>query len=618
MILNRDSSVNQRVQLYQSVNENLAQERTKATATSEKLKVLDETSPKTKKTSTNIVPYSSEYIESVAKVYEEMGMSSEQAKNMAMAQLSQSNTNTSSSTTKNASESKFEVSDDGKTVNLITGETVAISKIDSISNSGEVNLTLDDGAIVKASDISFGTVSERAFIEEISNLKLGKNRISTASANALYQNAMTHLKSNPNMTLDEATALIKGLAESYIHGAYNFGAERLTATDKDGRHKYYAGEISDSARRLAYKLGQNDSVAKAKAEQKVIDELVKKAKDSKDASSNTKKGRVRFEKGVVAKGKLQKRTVSLAKHLAKIIGIDIVFYDARTTTNPDGKDANGYFDEDTNTIYLDLQNSHDDAKTIAFTLSHELVHFIKKWSSAKFDTFARFLMEQYTAHGVDSSQLLAKKMVELGTDDVDFAYEEMICDACETMLLDSKAVFKLMELRKTDLELFDKIKLHIYELLNNIRGMYKSLGLEPTSDEAKALLGMKDVLEQIYSLFEEASVDAVQSYQAVQSNQISQETGFVGKYTNRTYTPVQAQLLASLSVEALQNAVDANGALSFNHIGLGGNKVKQQAWIDAGLTYSEDGNVFVDEDALLDERDRRREAKSTSNQANID
>ena len=197
------------------------------------------------------------------------------------------------------------------------------------------------------------------------------------------------------------------------------------------------------------------------------------------------------------------------------MGIDIVFYDASITGKKEGQGANGYYDSDTDTIYLDLQNAKDDAKTIAYTLSHELVHFIKKWSPEKYNEFAEFLIEQYLEHGISSASLLREKMTELDTDEVDYAFEEMICDACETMLLDSNAAVKLMELRKNDLELFEKIKLHVLKILNAIREAYKSLGYQPSSYEAKALLSMKDSLEKFYSMFEEAAVDATQNYQSL-------------------------------------------------------------------------------------------------------
>lgn len=150
------------------------------------------------------------------------------------------------------------------------------------------------------------------------------------------------------------------------------------------------------------------------------------------------------------------------------------------------------------------------------------------WSPQKYNAFAEFLMDQYSEHGISSANLLKRKMVELKTTDVDYAYEEMIADACETMLLDSNATVKLMELRKSDLELFEKIKLHVQKILNSIRQMYRDLGYEPSSDEAKALVGMKDVIERFYAMFEEAALDATQNYQALGTegyNELAEEKG---------------------------------------------------------------------------------------------
>ena len=317
--------------------------------------------------------------------------------------------------------------------------------------------------------------------------------------------------------------------QTYIHGMREgmilYGMHNFQAVGTDISKNSFLASLSEADQAFALKLGRAYAKADAKKANadlhRAIKNAAEKAKASEGATTSEvtqnkpKKGNVRFENGAKAEGK-HKKVVTLAKHLASAIGIDIVFYDSRTTPKEAGKGANGYFDGDTDTIYLDLQKADTDAKTIAFTLSHELVHFIKKWSPQKYNKFAEFLMDQYAAHGVSASTLLKQKMVELNTNDADLAYEEMICDACETMLLDSNAVVKLMELRKSDLELFEKIKLHILKILNDIHEAYKKLGYEPSSDEAKALLNMKDVLEKFYTLFEEAAVDAAQTYQATQ------------------------------------------------------------------------------------------------------
>ena len=447
-------------------------------------------------------------------------------------------------------ENKFEVSSKGETTNIKTGDQIKISGISSIKN-GKMVLKLDNGETINAEDVSFASDDEALLYSTVLHMD-----VSAGTAESIVKSF------NP---ADGVTAsqYALGVTEAYKYGRYNIPVGEMTK-------KGFSADLTDSQRSAAYQLGQIDARAEVARQQEAIDKIKEKAAErltanpNENDSSKAKKGRVRFEKDVVPRGKNQKRTVSLAKHLARAIGIDIVFYDARTTTKKDGKDANGYFDEDTDTIYLDLQNAQDDAKTIMFTLSHELTHFIKKWSPDKFNTFANFLMSNYAKHGVDASVLLSRKMTELGTEDADLAYEEMICDACETMLLDSNAVYKLMELRATDLELFEKIKLHIHKILNEIRNVYKSLGLTPTSDEAKALLEMKDVLEQIYSLFEEAAVDATQSYQAVgtlETESVSVSEDGVIKMQMKQYRDTGRSTLLNYLKEQYGDA-DANDLIS--------------------------------------------------------
>lgn len=94
--------------------------------------------------------------------------------------------------------------------------------------------------------------------------------------------------------------------------------------------------------------------------------------------------------------------------------------------------------------------------------------------------------------------------------------------------------------------------------------------------------------------------------------------GFVGSYSGTTYNAAQASLLASVSTEGLQNATDLSSRqdITFNHIGIVGDKQTQQAWIDAGLAYIEkdaDGNdvAVVNEAMLMDERERRQKAEKS-------
>ena len=404
---------------------------------------------------------------------------------------------------KSEADVKDKVAESGKTTRISMGEEITINKDNAIAKTkmvdGErvVYLNTDHG-VVEASDVAYASEDEGLIYESFSDMN-------PAFANAVIKN---YDGSVPVQTY------INGMREGILlYGMHNF-----QAVGKDISKSSHIAELSELDQNFALKLGRAYAKADAKKAAAPLRKAIKNAeKQAASAESSTtqkkvKGGKVSFENGAKATTKEQKKAVRFAKYLSNAIGIDIVFYDA-TIKGTYGSDSNGYFDEKTNSIHLDLQKAHNDTKTIVFTLSHEVVHFIKKWSPDKFNTFAKFLMEQYAEHGVDTSTLLSNKMAELGTTDADFAYEEMICDACETMLLDSNAVVKLMQLRQTDLSLFEKLKMHILELLNNLREAYRSFGYESTTDEAKALLKMTDVLEQLHSMFEDAAVDATQNFQ---------------------------------------------------------------------------------------------------------
>lgn len=433
---------------------------------------------------------------------------------------------------------KDKISAKKQTTNEATGEAIVIDKNNAIAKveDGKVYYNTDKG-VVPLTDVTYANEEEGVLYEGLSDLN-------PAIANALISNYDGKIS---------ARAYVNGARE----GILLYGKNNFQAVGKDIPTDTYFADLSEADQAFALKLGKTYS--KMEAEQKgenlktAIKNAAERAEADKSSGKQIAEGKIRFESNVDG-GKLnrtQRRTVSLAKHLAKAIGIDIVFYDA-TKAGTKHNDSNGYFDPKDNSIHLDLQNAATDSKTIAFTLSHELVHFIKKWSPAKFKAFADFLMEQYAVHGVSTSTLLANKMAALNTTDADYAYEEMIADACERMLLDSNAVVKLMELRKSDLELFEKVKLHILQLLNKIRNAFK--GVDPNTEEGIALQKMEDVLGKLHEMFEDAAVDAAKTY------------GEASKYGAReVYREARGLEIGSRSLEELSEAQNTEGEPLFQY-----------------------------------------------------
>lgn len=308
-----------------------------------------------------------------------------------------------------------------------------------------------------------------------------------------------------------------------------------------------------------YTVDQNRRDAKLSGDTTVAKTPTKKAKSN---------GEVRFRNGVTADTTEQKNVVKLAKQIANIIGIDIEFFDSRVDKN-----VNGWFDRRTDTIHLDMQKAINDRHTIAYTLSHELMHYIEKWSPAKHDTFAKFLLEKYAEKGMDLNAMLVRKQLELEANNggkrvsVDEAYSELIADSCEAFLLDSNATEVLAELAAQDRDLVARIKRFFADILNKLRKAYK--GLNPQSIEGQMMRKITAECEQIHRMFEEALADAVQNYkqaETIEMDAIIEETpNLIAVHNitgNQLVNAYEKGGIAGPSVAVVKNAITKFGEIS--------------------------------------------------------
>ena len=387
------------------------------------------------------------------------------------------------------------VSSTGYTVKADTGENITVNKenaIDRIEN-GEAYINTDKGT-VKLSNIEFANENEARLYESFLDYD-------SATASALIKNY------DGGISVER---YVNGMRQGInVYGKYNFQGVGIDIS-KDS----FFADLSPTDQRYALNIGRSIARAEAQAAQRAV--------AAKTAAKT--RGKVQFAEGVTAETKAQKNGVALAKHLASALGINITFFDS--TKDVQHRNDNGWYDPATDSIHLDINAGDNHEGTIAYTLGHELTHYIKKWSPEKFKVFGDFLVEQYGKHGISTQEMLEAQMSKLNTTDEAIAYEEMVADACQTMLLDSNAVEKLIQLRQQDKGLFEKIKEFIHNILAKLRKEYA--GIDHNSDEAKALRSMTDVMEQMSALFEDAAVDAAQAH--------SQAAEAVGDRTDIRYS----------------------------------------------------------------------------------
>lgn len=313
--------------------------------------------------------------------------------------------------------------------------------------------------------------------------------------------------------------LAAGIQEAHHYGQHGYTMEQLT------KHGADAAVLTDGQRKAAWEAGRKLHLQKAEA---TPGGGMKVSGKTAGVWFDAGGGDVRaFDEadtsGLSETALAGARTAKVLQKLG--IGRNYYFYESYVNSKGDRvyKDAqgveriapNGWYDPD-GSIHIDLNAGAEGKGLTMYTLSHELTHFVEKWSPKKYQALADFLVSNYAKAGnVDA--MVAEKQAQLSESrgsavSYEEAYSEFIADSMEAMLADGNVLEKLQELKKTDRSLFDKIREFFGILAKKIREIYKDL--TPDSLEGQAVLQMKDQIDQIQQLFAEAMVEASENFQA--------------------------------------------------------------------------------------------------------
>ncbi len=428
-------------------------------------------------------------------------------------------------------EGKYTSSDTGATRLASNKKKVNIVGVDSIED-GAMKLKLDDGSIVDADEIDFSTSDEALVYEAVTNMG-----VSSASAWEI-------LKGYNPKSGQSGTIYAMGALEAYTYG---HNGVKVDGMSKDG----FSALLSPTQKNTANRLGDIDARAKVEAKQKTIDKAVKTVRDearSKHKAIPKRKGEVVFDGDRARLTDLQKSQFDVIEKVAEGLGVTFHIFESKVDAKgkryykmPNGKitSASGWYDTKTGEIWIDLYAGNDGQGTMIFTAAHELTHFIRQWSPAKFKVFADFLFEQYGKKGQDVNQLVREQIQKAANNgrsiSWDEAYEEVIADSCETFLRDSKASEKIAALREKDVSLANKIKTFLGQMLAKMRKLMADLGLAPETKEGKMVAEMTDSLQKLYDLWTDALADAGTAYSTLANIDLDTES-VAPMFSERTWT----------------------------------------------------------------------------------
>ena len=293
------------------------------------------------------------------------------------------------------------------------------------------------------------------------------------------------------------------IQQAYTYGYYGYGRDAMMGEDT------LSATLTEKQRNVAYGMGEQYRAAKTAVE----DALVRKTRSNQKPQTS---GKVHFDGDRSALTERQSASLSAMETVAEALGVQIHVFESQVDKDGRHIGANGWYDPKDGSIHIDLHAGATGEGTMLFTAAHELTHFIRQWSPAKFKVLADFLMQEYGQKGVSVDALVREQMAKAErngrTIDYDTAYEEVVADSMETMLSDGKVTEKLAKLKQVDKTLWQKIKDFISDLAAKIRQVYE--GMTPDSVEGRYVAEMVDSIDRLQDLFTEGLAEAGENYQS--------------------------------------------------------------------------------------------------------
>lgn len=358
-----------------------------------------------------------------------------------------------------------------------TGKTAQITITGEDGKQSSVNLedALDSGAI--PSDVAYLARSAAAF---------------GPAANDVYN------LYSPTQTVREYIAAMDAAINTV---AANVSSR--SAFEQSDSVKYLTKEQRD----FAWSEGQKQ---RTQVQEKTVGK-----QDKGKKKTQPREGRVSYG-GVTYEGRTFKATTAdkvkpevrrVLEKFAAATGVDIVFYESEVDQRGDYVGANGFYRN--GTVYLDVHagaKSTSEKEAVLITAAHEFTHFIRENTPRRYNQLKEFVTEHLLENGYDFETLVERKIKAAQKDgglSRDAAIEEVVADACEMVMGNSKAIERLA---KEKPGLAKRIADWLHEFFSDIRKAFE--GVEARHEEAKAML---DYMDELTKLWDDALVDAAEN-----------------------------------------------------------------------------------------------------------
>lgn len=306
----------------------------------------------------------------------------------------------------------------------------------------------------------------------------------------------------------------------------------------------YASALSDTAKHIGYDMGRKVYDAKVKKAETENVAASKRAENSANQARTERKkpapsraegtGKVHFDRKGRTFSEARETGLKTMDLLSQVLGNEFYVFESyekdgkRMYVDENGVERpapNGFYDPATGAIHIDLNAGVGGNGTVLYTLSHELTHFIRDWSSEKFDALANAVVQMvYQQKNINVDDLIQDQIDKAHRNGLELtreeAYEEMIADSMEGILKDGEVLQQLMdEVKRQDATLWEKIVQWFQDLAEDIRRLVDAYkGKDPDSYEGRAVAAMEQFLPALESVYTDALQTAGENYRSAEKN----------------------------------------------------------------------------------------------------
>ena len=383
-------------------------------------------------------------------------------------------------------------------------DTVSISKI----SGNNVTVTVNGSTETSLDDISWNRESTALAYQAVTET----SGMTPAAANTIL--------SNPKAS---ETAFLRDALLAYTDGLRN---------DRLSLEKRSTPALTDAEKAAIFNEGRKS--AQDSAEKKDAEVKSRQKASSKKESADAKKGGVFFEydgKTISQRNdgrhkpltKRQRVAVNFTERLAKKFGTTVYFYESYKDENGNlvykdrsgnvAEAKEGFYDPSDGSIHIDLNRDN-----VLFTVSHELVHFIKDWSPVQFQRLADLVMEGFNRQGVTADELIVAKQADYAESGITLteeqAFEEVIAASLEGIMADGRVMELMREAEAKDKGLGAKLRQFFQDIGRMIRDTIDSYkDAVPGSPEGRLIRKLEDIYSQLQEAFAEGVMDTGTNFQ---------------------------------------------------------------------------------------------------------